>query len=147
MDKVVGSKFLGRCLENFISKEIQEGRTSISALRRELVALGPSFPESVQSLIEIAKAIDSIEGMADRIMTNKAVPSLMELNSQLDIAVKGTASSSLATTRESYVEAKLLVGKEFGNAFSLYEAKLCKIEAAIKTFQTRASDIVEEITA
>ena len=48
-DKATGSEFLETCVEKFISKEIQKGDASLSALRRELVALDSSFSESVSS--------------------------------------------------------------------------------------------------
>ena len=63
-DKVSTSIFLDTVYDKFIYKQLQ-GNANLSALRRELSALSSSLPKSVQSLTEIAKAMDGIETLAD----------------------------------------------------------------------------------
>ena len=147
-DKVSTSMFLDTVYDKFIYKQLQSNG-NLSALRRELSALSSSLPTSVQSLAETAKVMDSIETAADRFKQGKTalVPTLAEMNSQLHQAVTVTAAASndLGQTRAAYAAAKLVVGKEFGSAFCLFEAKIGKVEAAMQVFHRRAGDIVAEI--
>jgi hypothetical protein len=119
---------------------------NLTAVRRELVALSASFPESVQPLIAAAKSVDAMEALAERLASRKLPPTLVEMNTVLDQAVLATAKMSLASTRESYVQAKCKVGAEFAVHFELYESKVVRMEKAMDTFIKRAKDIVPEIT-
>ena len=90
---------------------------------------------------------NQVEELFGRMNSSKAAPSIVELNSVLHNAVSKAPLLEVANGRAPYMKAKEELGKEFGSAFALYEAKINRMINSVVAMESKGANLLDEIAA
>ena len=146
-DKATTSEMLPRLIKNFVESSMVNDTVKMPALVKELQALENHFPKSLHPMIKAATCCNEVEELSLRLRMSKTYPNIVQLNDALYESITSAGTLPIGVTRKQYADAKLMLGKELGAAFSLYEAKINRMVNSCVQMEVLGANIIEEIKA